>query len=217
MWWSERLKTVDFSDSKRSNAEMKIKYVLAAVLILLAGGVGAALVEETAAPPVQNSSPAPQDPQWEADMKRLGELGASQKDCDERWNILWPRAKKGNLEARLVLFMQLMPGPHQTGLFPPGSTKDMLSAIRDGTIVAIHSVGNKYEEMDRLLYGFYYELPRIFFGFSREFEEFAQCAKEKRSQDCIKIAVDAHLVPTFEVFAEQIDALVAQGKKPTCR
>ncbi len=43
---------------------------------------------------------------WEEAKANLENL-----NCEDTWNVLWTFAKQGNLEARFVLFVQLVPPP----------------------------------------------------------------------------------------------------------
>ncbi|MCC7305011.1 MAG: hypothetical protein IT558_01995 [Alphaproteobacteria bacterium] len=156
-----------------------------------------------------------QDPEWLAAKKSLENLVQEEK-CSEYWNILWPWAKKGNLEARALLLISLAPPPDMNIIYAPGSSGDYISKLRDITIMSVHSHGYKekwFEDYKNLISDLYVQV-----GFDEisAGKDFLKCVKDTPSANCIDIAVKEKLVPSFEEYASQIDALMKEGMKSTC-
>jgi hypothetical protein len=166
---------------------------------------------------------AQDDSEWLADKARLEKLRSenltNEELCQKTWDILWSWSKKGNLEARAWLFFLLLPpGSHADVLHMPGRSGDYLTKIRDGLILAAHSSGVEYENKrynERhygITYSFFSEMPVKNIGG----DTFLKCIALSQSKDCAQIAVDKKLVPSFENYAAEIDALLTQGMKPSC-
>ena len=87
--------------------------------------------------PVQ-AQEAKQRQQWAEFKERLENLSAEdltdEERCQATWDMLWPEAKKGNLEARAWLFQIIMPWPHMVILLMPGKQQDIITRFRDGLI-----------------------------------------------------------------------------------
>ncbi len=137
-------------------------------------------------------------------------------ECMKVWNILWPEAKSGDIEARAYLAFLSMPLMHSDALFMPGDSGDNISRLRDALILTIHSKGFIFKTEDTAKDGDIYN-----FMYSRFIDKYLgrnyfKCMNEKNSQECAKVAVKDKLVPAFEDYAKKIDMLVAQGARPTC-
>lgn len=174
--------------------------------------------------------PASEDSTWLTDRARLDKLLSEnitdEEDCRIRWNILWPWAKKGNLEARAILSMLTFTAwPLTPQIFLPGRSGDQLSSMRDAAILSIHSIGvrfddnnqqARYDSQSKTIYNEF--LPNVAFG-----SIFQACLKEKPGEYCTRLAssyagdpIRWKLIPTFKDYAAEIDALLAQGMKPHC-
>jgi hypothetical protein len=155
------------------------------------------------------------NPEWLADKARLEKLSndsSSEHACQVAWDILWPWAKRGNLEARLTLSHAVMFG----GWILPNSTADVLSIMRDFIILSVHGTGykeKKDEHTDEISDQAYSALSRIF---DRTADDFLLCIKKSRTQECAHTAAEDRLVPPFDEYAEQIDFALAHGKKVRC-
>lgn len=134
---------------------------------------------------------------------------------EELWEVLWSEAKAGDLEARAILFFFMIPPPHIPRLTPPGSTGDLVSRKRDIAIMAVHSQAydGPFERGYRDLA--YDQFVSAGFDYPPGTSDFMKCVKAS-GDNCADIAVKAGLVPSFEDFAKQIDAMAAAGMKSTC-
>lgn len=144
---------------------------------------------------------------------------ASAKKCDEVWDVLWPLAKDGNLEARAMLFITMAPPWKGQPVRAPGNYGDYISKIKDITIMGVYAhdykgewggigVRESYKNTLTTMYknaGFE-NLPQSV--------EFLKCVE--RDGVCSGIAIKDKLVPSFEHFALQIDAMMAFGLKSQC-
>lgn len=157
--------------------------------------------------------------QDDGDWIRVVQSAQNEQDCQKLWSVVWSEAKEGNLQARFGLYSLFMPPPHMTEITFSGRT-DMVSRLRDISVMAVHSTGVQHSENEDSITDVYYE------GFNRFYEElnfsgiggesFLKCLNESRSRSCAQIAVNDNLVPSFEAYAQEIDLLLEQGMKPIC-
>lgn len=137
-----------------------------------------------------------------------------QKWCQQSWNILWPWAKKGNLEARAELlgdyyaYKRSMPGHG-----------DWISIKRDLIVLLIHSAGYNYKDNRR------YEGSRMMpFEILKELldsdypsaKEFSVCRSDSLTTACADQVIKLGLVPSFEDYAAEIDFQISRGKVSRC-
>lgn len=145
---------------------------------------------------------------WVADREKLARI--SDENCQEAWDILWPWAKKGNLEARLKLL-----GLVQWGIVTVPGHADSASRWRDMSILTIHSSG--YEGNIKNVAP---EDPRLTTFVSADFQiiyrDFLECYQKGDSIQCAEKAVKNKRVPSFSDYAEEIDGLVARGHRAYC-
>ncbi|MDD3021623.1 MAG: hypothetical protein PHX61_11705 [Alphaproteobacteria bacterium] len=153
---------------------------------------------------------------WEAAKQKLeilkdGEL-SEEEECQLMWDTLWTWSKKGELEARASLFMLTFPSASDVSvLFMPGSG-DELSRRRNSIALAIYSTGTHqkyFQKISNMAFQMY-----LNDGF--EGSSFLKCLKEQSREVCAQGA-QGGLVPTFDVYAAEIDALIEQGMKPKCK
>ncbi len=154
---------------------------------------------------------------WLAD-KTLAENLWSEKDCSGTWATLWPWAKAGNQEARFMLLRLMAPPPDMSGIEPPGAAHDYTSDIRDFVVFFAYAAPYKPEET---LSESYRSVAKQLFqstGFSERSggRDFLTCI-ESAKPDCHQIAVEAKLIPTFQEYAAEIDALIAAGFDAACK
>lgn len=138
--------------------------------------------------------------------------------CVSIWNTVWPWAKKGDLEARAVMSSLLYSGwPGFPQIFMPGRAGDELSSMRDSIILHIHSLGYKFpgrkkeddDPRSQVIYKFLEGSPRGMV--------FLSCLQTESPEHCKEVSSgERKLVPDFEQYSIEIDALIAQGLKPTC-
>lgn len=125
-------------------------------------------------------------------------------DCGTVWNVLWPLAKTGNAEARALLFGAVWQG----GLVPPGRSGDRMAALRDTAILAAYGSAAGDPASRDYFKAILSDLPEAFSGDTR-----AICAKtEAEPTACLDAGIASGLLPSFEDFAAEIDALAASGE-----
>ncbi len=170
---------------------------------------------------ISSIAKAEDDPAWLADKARLEKLSSEnlseEKECQVTWDILWNWAKKGNLEARADLFYYSFPaGLHAPQLYMPGLL-DEISRNRHTIILGIHSLG---VQLDNKLQPLYIEHSNKIFNrllnYGLKGQGFLKCLTLYPREECAQLAQDRALVPKFDEYAAEIDALIAQGMKPKC-
>ncbi|MDP2205037.1 MAG: hypothetical protein Q8K65_01895 [Alphaproteobacteria bacterium] len=148
------------------------------------------------------------------------------ESCQSLWDFTWLWAKRRNLEARGTLYT-LMTMPKRMMLPVPSAANDYASLMRDLMIIQVHSAGVQYidgadEEIKSTYSGMtnFYE-KQINFWDSLNGGTYLSCIKEastlESAQRCTQIAVEEKLVPSFEDYAAEIDTLIAQGLRPSCK
>lgn len=156
-------------------------------------------------------------PSWVEDKAHLEEL-ISENKCTEYWDVLWPWAKKGNLEARAWLFILMAPPPKITPIFAPGNSGDLITKIRNIVIMAAHS--HDYQGDLSLWPGYKNTTNELYkmVGFNKSVKgkQFLECTKDNKAKDCTEIAVKSKLVPSFEKYAEQMDMFIEDGMRSKC-
>lgn len=150
---------------------------------------------------------------WEQDKarfeKQIFPKGNEEKKCQAAWNLLWPWARKGNLEARALLLMDA----YTNGRIMPGRNRDWITVSRDMMILAVHSAGVEGETYNKILDEQYKtEFAKSVFSKGSDLN----CFVQSRSQDCTKTAVAHHVVPSFKQYADEIDLLIKAGKRSVC-
>lgn len=162
-------------------------------------------------------------PSFAADEKLsplLKELQAA-GDCAKYWDILWPKAKAGDMEARWNMYFLMVSPPHMDILFAPSASQNYVTKMRNATIMAAHAYDYDGEspffgKNEKAAIADYKETAAWLFkhaGFPEK--KFMACVTEGKTK-CTHLAVEEKLVPSFEDFAKEIDALMAQGIKSTC-
>lgn len=159
---------------------------------------------------------------WEKDKAYIEKLNRSEdlSKCDLYYNILWGWAKKGNLNARNTLFMQLISHPWQSdNFFLPTATWDVMTKNYYLNTLAVHQIGSD-EEKNKEYIDFFggniidFQIKDSY-GLKPD-SDFGKCMSKERSQKCVEEAVKDGLIPSFDRFARQIDALYAAGFMPIC-
>lgn len=166
---------------------------------------------------VAEASPESLDePAWIADRGLLQEL-LKQHACDKVWATLWPWAKRGNMEARFLLFMLMVPPPDADILFAPGNVGDYATTMRDALVMAVHSL--EFEDGSSESKHYRDVKVNLFRSFGGEESpraaSFMACLN-KDSSGCVEFAVKEKLVPSFDEYAAQIDALMENGMTGSC-
>lgn len=155
-----------------------------------------------------NTASSWDDPKWVEESNRVINSPVD-TGCQERWDVLWAWAKKGNLQARNALAGLAMWG----ALIPPTGRENVARYV---LILGVHSLGyhDDYpgtEAQNKELI----EWIKQSKNFSKK-EAFLTCITKEASQTCTQIAVDAEFVPSFDDFAKVIDQAIAKGNKPAC-
>jgi len=154
---------------------------------------------------------------WEAAADRVFAIESAKISDDERcletWNILWPWAKKGNLEARVFIALRVVSFLHMPYWRMPDDADDVLSRRRHAFIMIVHSSGIPDSGDEPTL-------NQIFVDYIQGFsfpgkKSLLSCLQEPKSL-CAQGAVEQGVVPSFEVYAKEIDRNIAQGLKPRC-
>lgn len=167
---------------------------------------------------------AAEDPAWSSDKAKLEKLVAEEK-CEEYWGLLWPWAKRGNMEARSLLFLMSAMQLHMPEVYPPGRSGDMVSHLRDIIILGLHSlpyqnvdVGTDTEKVsiDILTKFISYYATNLKWDHRNKASKFMECWSKEKTQTCTKLAVNNGVIPSWEVYASEIDALIDNGLKSTC-
>jgi hypothetical protein len=161
-------------------------------------------------------------PSWEEDMAALEKMidGDYAENCQGIWDLLWPWAKAGRLEAREFLFYMGVPLIHQPTLLAPGMSKEIFERQDELLVLFAHAAGmaNTNEGAANSLYAdFMYAfnegyLKRI--GYNSN--AWMTCMNKEPSPACADILVKDKVIPSFEEYATQIDLRIAQGQKPVC-
>lgn len=140
---------------------------------------------------------------------------AKEKNCQAMWNMLWPEAKKANLQARRMLSLSVAPLMHMDQIVMPGHSDDFITHLRDGLILMVHSSGVKYEKEyagDQILENLFYSKV-----LSKEaHNRFWDCVLNVKSERCTAIAVEDNIVPPFNDYVAEIDEALKNGHKASC-
>ncbi len=152
---------------------------------------------------------------WEQSKEILQQF-VKEGSCERYWNIIWPHAKSGNLEARAYLFSLMASPPDMNFVYAPGSGNNYISRMYHLTVLAVHT----FSYNGKKKWGSYHEIANELYkqvGFNQVTtgHNFLQCLKTQ-SKDCSKIAVSDGLVPSFESYATSIDVLLSKGMRSTC-
>ena len=138
------------------------------------------------------------------------------KNCDGLWNLLWPEARNGNLQARYMLMQYVYPPPKRMRMELPGHPDSDIDTARDAMILGVHSLGMENVEK--------YEAENLNWRHSvfevtikkEDYPEFHKCYATEKSSACLKLALDKNIVPPFDIFAEEIDKYANRGATPIC-
>lgn len=164
-----------------------------------------------------NSAIAHDFTSWEKSKTYIEKIN-SNEFCEERWDVLWHWAKNGNLEARFMILFLLNPPPDMGSMKLPGRSGDVVSNIQDLVIFSVHS--HEYsgdfpmrDEYKKVAYELY---KMVGFEDSVRGKDFLECVQDAESSECADIAVSNKLVPSFNDYVLQIDALIKQGMGVEC-
>lgn len=148
-------------------------------------------------------------PAWVDAKSHLQAL--DKEDCSGVWDLLWPWAKKGNLEARVLLFNAMI----NDGVTPPGRVDyDFKKYTHDALAMALYSYGYDGTAAD----DFYRKAEVMWsvYGKWPDLTPFRLCVVEAKSSTCVAHAVSAGFIPSFDEYAKEIDQ-AAQTHQSLCR
>lgn len=156
------------------------------------------------------------DSAWIEDRQLLQGL-LKEHACDRVWTTLWPWAKRGNMEARFLIFMLMVPPPDADFLRAPGNSGDYATTMRDALVMAVHSLDFDDHSSERAHYREVTVnlLRSIGRDDSPDVGPVLTCMRRSRT-GCSEIAVKEMLVPSFDDYVRQIDALMNGGMTGSC-
>ncbi|NOX42164.1 MAG: hypothetical protein GXP19_00275 [Gammaproteobacteria bacterium] len=133
-------------------------------------------------------------------------------DCAGAWNLVWPWARKGNIEARAILAT----GVVAAGLIPPGGHGDAISQFRHSVILAVHGAADG----DRATTVFLRALIRDNLISDMGGDRLKRCLDaDTPPRTCVAGAINDGFVPDFEDYSREIDAYTSTPDAPaaSCR
>lgn len=125
-------------------------------------------------------------------------------DCKEVFSVLWPYVKKRHVDAEEVILSLTMFPPF---LNLPGRGGDYISRARDIIILASHSPSIK-NELEEMSLSFLKGVPGS--------RGFFQCRSESHQKDCSQLLVEKKIIPSFQSYLVEVDALLDTGLVATC-
>ena len=161
--------------------------------------------------------------EWLAALARIEEVDKSgltiNHQCQATWDIIWPLAKAGNLEARYALHGYFS---HGYGLYYAGQGFDLLSRPRLLALLYFHSLGSPSltGDINYMKVGistapsFAHNYPE--FSSISSYPSIQQCVLDAPSQACTKMLVDRTLIVSFERFSVEVDALLKSDATINC-
>lgn len=137
-------------------------------------------------------------------------LAFDKGNCDKVWQLVWPRAREGNVQAMAMLAT----GAYSAGLLPPGISQDGLARLRHTLILSAHAAASNDAANNELLRGLLQESLIAEAG-GRQLQEClaGQTAKEQ----CIGQAVNTGFLPSLANYAKELASAEKQSHaKATC-
>ncbi len=118
-------------------------------------------------------------------------------NCDKVWQLVWPRAREGNMQAMAMLAT----GAYSAGLLPPGISQDALARLRHTLILSAHAAASNDAANNELLNSLLQESLIAAAG-GRQLQECltGQTAKEQ----CIRRAIDMGFLPSLANYAKEL-------------
>lgn len=137
---------------------------------------------------------------WE-NTKKQALAAINSNDCATAWNLIWPWAQRGNLDARAILATSMV----AVRLTPPGNS-DTISRFRHSVILAVHGVANGDPAATELLYALIKSKHIMDMG-GRKLKRCVDAGKSPRL--CVEKAVKDNFVPSFEDYSKEIGIISA--------
>lgn len=134
---------------------------------------------------------------WDT-TKAQGAAAVESGDCARAWTLIWPWARRGQIEARAIL----AGGVAAAGLTPPGGSGDSISQFRHAVILSVHGAAEGDTTATEVLRSLVRTEPVSQMGG----HALVQCLDSGNPpRSCVANAVAAGFVPDFESYARQID------------
>lgn len=134
------------------------------------------------------------------------------RDCETAWNILWPLAKSGDVEARYFLYGS------SAGIIHPGVTKDPSSYDRHtlalSPYAALRPKANYAPGVPSDGRFARQDVPASIRGLKlgEAGERVSQCYTSDPSlEKCLKLGVSLGVIPKFEDYAREVDKMVSEN------
>lgn len=156
-----------------------------------------------------------------AQAKNL-EKNSQQETCKIIWEELWPKSKKGDLEARFHILTLLAPPPDMTPFLFPGNDGDYASQYRDILIWGVYNSDYLLKQSNENNIAKSYK--KIIFEYVRAIARspsspatsYLNCIN-KEKDGCDVQAVKDGLIPPFSDFTKNVDKSVMIKKYGTCK
>jgi hypothetical protein len=145
------------------------------------------------------------------EAKQHASLAIDAGECSKAWELMWPRAKRGNVEARAILATGML----AAGLSLPGGRNDAITRYRDSIILAVHGAAGGDAAATEMSLGLVQNTLVSDMGGA----QFAACLKaDTAPQSCVDSAIKNGFIPDFANYAREIDAVASApgASKATC-
>ncbi len=143
------------------------------------------------------------------------------QECEKWWERTWSLAKDGDLEARAQISDEMSLNRFMIIRNP----SDIILRQREYLIWRIHSLGlGKQADYSRPENAELRQanLDMLFGGNSNPSRRpmndspFGRCMLEKANQDCVRLAVERRIVPSFENYVKELDLALQRGAQVKC-
>ena len=145
------------------------------------------------------------------EAKKQASLAIDAGECTKAWELVWPWAKRGNVEARAILATGML----AAGLTPPGGRNDAITRYRDSIILAVHGAADGDAAATEMSLGLVQNALVSDMGGT----QIAACFKAGTGpQTCVDSAIKNGFIPDFANYAREIDAVASApgAPKATC-
>ena len=156
---------------------------------------------------------------WAVTKGRVLRIRVNDEYCATAWDMVWPWAKAGNLEARHFLHRFLVKNiPTRIPILPPGEESTGDSFLENAVTLAIYAHDHSSDDRNEII-SLTKTQARAFYkkvGLSEgRGKRFFGCV-EGGGQNCMQIAIEDGIVDPYEVYAERIDRFLKNGIKAKC-
>ena len=145
------------------------------------------------------------------EAKQQASLAIDAGECSKAWELVWPWAKRGNVEARAILATGML----AAGLSLPGGRNDAITRYRDSLILAVHGAAGGDAAAKEMSLGLVQNSLVSDMGGA----QFTACLKaDAAPQTCVDSAIKNGFIPDFANYAREIDAVASAPGSPkaTC-